>query len=165
MDTWFLEQIAHLISAEQFVAEKGLPKDKATLHRLKALGFSDARLATLIGGEEGEVRDARRAHGIVPYYKRIDSCAGEFAAATAYLYSTYDDSAGGVCEAMPSAKDKVVILGGGPNRIGQGIEFDYCCVHAAYALAEAGFETIMVNCNPETVSTDYDTSDRLYSNR
>ena len=161
-DIWFLEQIAGIVAAEAYVAGQGLPTDKATLHRLKAMGFSDARLATLSGKSQDEVTDIRTGMGITPVYKRIDTCAAEFASETAYLYSSFEDKAGAVCEATPSAREKVVILGGGPNRIGQGIEFDYCCVHACYALSEAGYETIMINCNPETVSTDYDTSDRLY---
>ena len=161
-DIWFLEQIAGIVAAEAYVAGQGLPTDKATLHRLKAMGFSDARLATLSGKSQDEVADIRTGMGITPVYKRIDTCAAEFASETAYLYSSFEDKAGAVCEATPSAREKVVILGGGPNRIGQGIEFDYCCVHACYALSEAGYETIMINCNPETVSTDYDTSDRLY---
>ena len=126
------------------------------------MGFSDDRLAELAGLDARQVTDRRLEMGITPIYKRIDTCDAEFASDTAYLYSTYEDTSGAVCEASPSEKTKIVILGGGPNRIGQGIEFDYCCVHAAYALADAGYETIMVNCNPETVSTDYDTSDRLY---
>ena len=161
-DIWFLEQIAGIVAAEAFVARQGLPTDKPALHRLKAMGFSDARLAKLSGKRQDEVTDIRTGMGITPVYKRIDTCAAEFASETAYLYSSFEDTAGAVCEAAPSTREKVVILGGGPNRIGQGIEFDYCCVHACYALAEAGYETIMINCNPETVSTDYDTSDRLY---
>jgi carbamoyl-phosphate synthase large subunit len=146
------------------VRANGLPKDAAGLLRLKKLGFSDARLATLANTNEEAVAAARHAVGITPVYKRIDTCAAEFASSTPYMYSCYEGD--GVsppeCEADPSERQKVIILGGGPNRIGQGIEFDYCCVHAAYALKDAGIETIMVNCNPETVSTDYDTSDRLY---
>ena len=161
-DIWFLEQIAGIVAAEAYVAGQGLPTDKAALHRLKAMGFSDARLAELSGKSQDEVADIRTGMGITPVYKRIDTCAAEFASETAYLYSSFEDKAGAVCEAAPSSAEKVVILGGGPNRIGQGIEFDYCCVHACYALSEAGYETIMINCNPETVSTDYDTSDRLY---
>jgi hypothetical protein len=130
----------------------------AELRRLKRKGFSDRRLADLLGASERAVRECRHALGIRPVYKRVDTCAGEFASATAYMYSTYEEE----CEAAPSARDKIMVLGGGPNRIGQGIEFDYCCVHAALAMREDGYETIMVNCNPETVSTDYDTSDRLY---
>ena len=125
---------------------------------LKRKGFSDRRLAYLFNTDEKEVREKRHKLGIRPVYKRVDTCAAEFASKTAYLYSTYEEE----CEAAPTAKKKIMVLGGGPNRIGQGIEFDYCCVHAAFALREDGFETIMVNCNPETVSTDYDTSDRLY---
>ena len=132
--------------------------------QLKAAGFSDARLAVLAKTDEDSVRAARRALGVRPVFKRIDTCAAEFASPTAYMYSTYEAPSFGEAEneAQPSDRRKIVILGGGPNRIGQGIEFDYCCVHACFALAEAGYETIMVNCNPETVSTDYDTSDRLY---
>ncbi len=162
-DPWFLNELSRLIAAEQEVVAAGLPHDAPALRRLKALGFSDRRLAELAGLTEAMVAAARARLGVTPVYKRIDTCAAEFASATPYLYSTYEGGfAAPVCEADPTARDKVVILGGGPNRIGQGIEFDYCCVHAAYALKEAGFETIMVNCNPETVSTDYDTSDRLY---
>ena len=128
------------------------------LRRLKRKGFSDKRIAQLLGVKEKEVREHRYALKLHPVYKRVDTCAAEFATETAYLYSTYEEE----CEARPSDRKKVMILGGGPNRIGQGIEFDYCCVHAALALRESGFETIMVNCNPETVSTDFDTSDRLY---
>ena len=163
-DRWFLEQIAGIVDAEAVVRADGLPRDRAGWLRLKRMGFSDARLGELAGWTELEVADRRIAVGVRPVYKRIDTCAAEFASATPYMYSTYEGD--GVnppaCEADPSERNKVVILGGGPNRIGQGIEFDYCCVHAAYALSEAGHETIMVNCNPETVSTDYDTSDRLY---
>ena len=132
--------------------------------RLKTMGFSDARLAKLTGQKEAAVRAARHALNIRPCYKRIDTCAAEFQALTPYMYSTYEMPVGGetVCEADPSDAKKIIILGGGPNRIGQGIEFDYCCCHAAFSLSEQGYETIMVNCNPETVSTDYDTSDRLY---
>jgi carbamoyl-phosphate synthase large subunit len=145
------------------VRAEGLPTDATALRRLKALGFSDRRLATLAGRSEAEVASLRERLGVRPVFKRIDTCAAEFAADTSYMYSTYEGGFGvPACEARPTDRTKVVILGGGPNRIGQGIEFDYCCVHAAYALRDAGFETIMVNCNPETVSTDYDTSDRLY---
>ncbi|ODT00205.1 MAG: carbamoyl phosphate synthase large subunit [Erythrobacter sp. SCN 62-14] len=193
-DPWFLRQIEAIIAAEKEVQKDGLPRDAAALRRLKAMGFSDQRLATLAvrsvgvaGGlaetqakrsgllrdalqamagatSEDEVRELRHKLGVTPVFKRIDSCAAEFEAITPYMYSTYEAPTFGEpeCEAMPSDRKKIVILGGGPNRIGQGIEFDYCCVHACFALAEAGFETIMVNCNPETVSTDYDTSDRLY---
>ncbi|MGB3806809.1 MAG: carbamoyl-phosphate synthase large subunit [Erythrobacter sp.] len=193
-DPWFLRQIEAIIAAEREVQADGLPRDAQTLRRLKAMGFSDRRLATLAvrsvgvaGGlaetqakssgllhtalqamagatDEHEVRTLRHKLGVLPVFKRIDSCAAEFEAITPYMYSTYEAPSFGAAEdeAMPSDRRKIVILGGGPNRIGQGIEFDYCCVHACFALAEQGFETIMVNCNPETVSTDYDTSDRLY---
>ncbi len=165
IDPWFLEQIDTIVAAENFVKENGLPKDTHTLRQLKAEGFSDARLGELAGMDAGDVRKARRAANVRPVYKRVDTCAAEFKAKTPYMYSAYETpSFGGLpaCEAGVSDRQKVVILGGGPNRIGQGIEFDYCCCHAAYALAEIGIESIMVNCNPETVSTDYDTSDRLY---
>ena len=162
-DPWFLRELARIVEAEQAVATGGLPGDAASLRRLKALGFSDHRLAQLTNQLEPAIAAARQAAGVQAVYKRIDTCAGEFASATPYMYSTYEGGFGTpVCEAYPTEREKIIILGGGPNRIGQGIEFDYCCVHAAYALREAGFETIMVNCNPETVSTDYDTSDRLY---
>ena len=164
-DPWFLEQIAAIIDAEKQVQNGGLPTERAGMLQLKSMGFSDARLASLTGQSETAVTKARHDLNVYPVFKRIDTCAAEFASDTAYLYSCYepvlfDQTA--VCESQPSAREKVVILGGGPNRIGQGIEFDYCCVHACYALADAGYETIMINCNPETVSTDYDTSDRLY---
>ncbi len=159
VDPWFLDQIEELIDAEVDVVHRGLDGlDAKRLRALKRMGFSDARIATLAGTNETAVRALRKAFGVRPVYKRVDSCAGEFATGTAYLYSTYEDE----CEAAPSDRRKIMVLGGGPNRIGQGIEFDYCCVHAALALREDGYETIMVNCNPETVSTDYDTSDRLY---
>jgi carbamoyl-phosphate synthase large subunit len=193
-DPWFLRHIEAIIAAEKAIQADGLPRDAAGLRRLKAMGFSDRRLATLavrsVGVAGGlaetqarrsgllhdalvamagatsaeEVRQLRHKLGVFPVFKRIDSCAAEFEAITPYMYSTYEAPSFGEpeCEADPSERRKVVILGGGPNRIGQGIEFDYCCVHACFALAEQGFETIMVNCNPETVSTDYDTSDRLY---
>jgi carbamoyl-phosphate synthase large subunit len=162
-DPWFLRELQRIVAAEQRVARDGLPQDAAALRELKALGFSDTQLARLSGGSIAAVRRLRERLDVQPVYKRIDTCAGEFASATSYLYSTYEGGFGAPqCEADPSDRQKIVILGGGPNRIGQGIEFDYCCVHAAYALREAGYETIMVNCNPETVSTDYDTSDRLY---
>ncbi|MDP4539320.1 carbamoyl-phosphate synthase large subunit [Qipengyuania sp. DY56-A-20] len=193
-DPWFLRQIEAIVYEERMLAHNGLPRDAVEMRRLKAMGFSDKRLATLAvrsvgvaGGlgetqarrsgllhdalramagatSEREVRDLRRKLGVEPVFKRIDSCAAEFEAVTPYMYSTYEAPSFGVAEdeAQPSDRRKIVILGGGPNRIGQGIEFDYCCVHACFALAEAGYETIMVNCNPETVSTDYDTSDRLY---
>ena len=159
VDPWFLDQIQEIVAAEQSVAEAGLEGlDAGRMRALKRMGFSDARLAQLTGSDEQAVRALRRAFDVRPVYKRVDSCAGEFATSTAYLYSTYEEE----CEAEPTGRRKIMVLGGGPNRIGQGIEFDYCCVHAALALREDGFETIMVNCNPETVSTDYDTSDRLY---
>ena len=159
IDPWFLDQIEELIAFEAEVARDGLNAlDRARLRVLKRKGFSDARLAQLTDTDEHAVRALRHAFGLRPVYKRVDSCAAEFATSTAYLYSTYEDE----CEAEPTKRDKIMVLGGGPNRIGQGIEFDYCCVHAALALREDGYETIMVNCNPETVSTDYDTSDRLY---
>ena len=163
-DPWFLEQIKAIVEAEQQIRAGGLPATAQGWRRIKQQGFSDARLALLGGVTEAAVSMARRRLGVTPVYKRIDTCAAEFSSRTPYMYSTYDSDAAGQseCEAEPSERRKVIILGGGPNRIGQGIEFDYCCVHAAYALHEAGFETIMVNCNPETVSTDYDTSDRLY---
>jgi carbamoyl-phosphate synthase large subunit len=164
IDPWFLQRIAEIVALEKKILRHGLPEDADNLRSLKAAGFSDSRLASLAGVAEADVRQARRALGVAPVYKRIDTCAAEFASPTPYMYSTYEAPFAGepACEARPTARDKVVILGGGPNRIGQGIEFDYCCCHACFALSEAGFETIMINCNPETVSTDYDTSDRLY---
>ena len=163
-DPWFLARIREIVETEQDVRATGLPVTETGLRRLKTMGFTDARLATLTGRDEGQVRRARLNLGVVAQFKRIDTCAAEFEAQTPYMYSTYETPVMGEaeCEARPTAAKKVVILGGGPNRIGQGIEFDYCCVHACYALTAAGYETIMVNCNPETVSTDYDTSDRLY---
>ncbi len=189
-DPWFLDRLAEIVEAEEGVCRGGMPQDAEELRRLKSMGFSDKRLAYLAvksanipergmarGGitrdavvamtgaqTETDVRNLRHRLGVRPVFKRIDTCAAEFAAPTAYMYSTYEAPSFGTpeCEAAPSDRDKIVILGGGPNRIGQGIEFDYCCCHACFALDEAGFETIMVNCNPETVSTDYDTSDRLY---
>jgi carbamoyl-phosphate synthase large subunit len=163
-DPWYLREIEKIVAAESAVKADGLPSTLEGMLRLKQIGFSDARLAQLAGIEEAEVAARRRALGLRPVFKRIDTCAGEFASATSYMYSCYvpDRELEGACEADPSDRRKVIILGGGPNRIGQGIEFDYCCVHAAYALREASVETIMINCNPETVSTDYDTSDRLY---
>ena len=162
-DPWYLDQLAGIVAAEREVTAQGLPNTAMALRRLKALGFSDQRLAALAGLAETEVAAMRARLGVQPVYKRIDTCAAEFASATPYMYSTYEGGFGTPeCEAAPTERTKIIILGGGPNRIGQGIEFDYCCVHAAYALRDAGFETIMVNCNPETVSTDYDTSDRLY---
>ncbi|MEC9333611.1 MAG: carbamoyl-phosphate synthase large subunit, partial [Pseudomonadota bacterium] len=159
IDRWYLVQLEDLILLETKVAELGLPGIDADFMRaLKRKGFSDARLAELTKVAESDIRETRRDFGISPVYKRVDTCAAEFSTSTAYMYSTYDEE----CEAAPTDKDKIMVLGGGPNRIGQGIEFDYCCVHAALSMREDGYETIMVNCNPETVSTDYDTSDRLY---
>jgi carbamoyl-phosphate synthase large subunit len=180
IDPWFLARIQEIIEMEARVIAHGLPKSPEQLRQLKAMGFSDARLAKLAQQSEAEVRAQRLALRVTPAFKRIDTCAAEFASPTAYMYSTYErglvlsetgnkvlsetdtKNAEPVCEAAPSDRDKVIILGGGPNRIGQGIEFDYCCCHACFALTAAGMETIMINCNPETVSTDYDTSDRLY---
>lgn len=165
IDPWFIAQIKGITDTEAKVRAHGLPETPGAFRSLKAMGFSDARLATLAGLGEAEVTKRRRALDVRPVFKRIDTCAAEFASPTAYMYSTYAapfGAAGPVNEAEPSDRKKVAILGGGPNRIGQGIEFDYCCCHAAFALEDAGYETIMVNCNPETVSTDYDTSDRLY---
>jgi carbamoyl-phosphate synthase large subunit len=162
-DPWYLRQMQAIIALENDVRKNGLPRDATGLRRLKAQGFADKRLAELTGQKEAAVTAARLKLGVTPVYKRIDTSGGEFSSQAAYMYGTYEGSYGTpVCEAAPTARRKIIILGGGPNRIGQGIEFDYCCVHAAYALRDAGFETIMVNCNPETVSTDYDTSDRLY---
>jgi carbamoyl-phosphate synthase large subunit len=164
IDPWFLAQMRELVETEEKIRKIGLPTTPGAFRQIKAMGFSDKRLAAVSGKTEAEVRTLRRALEVRPVYKRIDTCAAEFASPTAYMYSTYAmPFAGKVAdEANPSDRKKVVILGGGPNRIGQGIEFDYCCCHACYALRDAGYETIMVNCNPETVSTDYDTSDRLY---
>ena len=165
IDPWFLRQIEALVKAEEWIRQTGLPKDAETWRAIKSEGFSDARLAELTGKSEQAVRKARRKAGVRPVYKRVDTCAAEFEAKTPYMYSTYENpSFDGVVEdeARVSDRKKVIILGGGPNRIGQGIEFDYCCCHAAYAMADIDVESIMVNCNPETVSTDYDTSDRLY---
>ena len=159
VDPWFLVQIEDLIKQEQLVAERGFAGlDEHFLRSLKRKGFADKRIADVLAVSESEIRKKRQAFGILPVYKRVDTCAAEFSSDTAYMYSSYDDE----CESLPSDKDKIMVIGGGPNRIGQGIEFDYCCVHASLALREDGYETIMVNCNPETVSTDYDTSDRLY---
>ena len=164
IDRWFLAQLRELVNTEAQVRADGLPGSPGALRALKAMGFSDARLGTLAGISSEAVTQRRRALGVRPVFKRIDTCAAEFATPTAYMYSTYAAPFAGTaaCEAAPSDNTKIVILGGGPNRIGQGIEFDYCCCHACFALKEAGYETIMINCNPETVSTDYDTSDRLY---
>ena len=165
-DPWFVRQIAEIIAKEAEIRADGLPKDAVEFRAIKAMGFSDMRLAKLTGQRERDVRAARRKLGVRPQFKRIDSCAAEFRATTPYMYSTYEfpQYGGGEpeCESEPSDREKIIILGGGPNRIGQGIEFDYCCCHAAFACADLGVESIMVNCNPETVSTDYDTSDRLY---
>ncbi|SDF62724.1 carbamoyl-phosphate synthase large subunit [Sulfitobacter delicatus] len=163
-DPWFLARIREIIKAEEAIRANGLPTDGDSFRDLKMMGFTDARLAILTDQREAAVRDARLALGVKAVFKRIDTCAAEFEAQTPYMYSTYETPLMGEaeCEARPSDRKKVVILGGGPNRIGQGIEFDYCCCHACYALTDTGYETIMVNCNPETVSTDYDTSDRLY---
>ena len=164
IDPWFLEQLQDIVDTENKIRQHGLPASATLLRKLKSMGFSDARLAVLAGLSEQEVTQRRHALDVRPVYKRIDTCAAEFASPTAYMYSSYEAPFAGkpADEANPSDRNKVVILGGGPNRIGQGIEFDYCCCHACFALTEAGYETIMVNCNPETVSTDYDTSDRLY---
>ncbi len=159
IDPWFLVQIEDLIKEEKAVSENGLAAiDADRMYRLKRKGFSDARLADLLNIKEAELRAKRHELGVRPVYKRVDTCAAEFASDTAYMYSTYEEE----CESEPTNRDKIMVLGGGPNRIGQGIEFDYCCCHAAFAMRDDGYETIMVNCNPETVSTDYDTSDRLY---
>ncbi|MCV9935719.1 carbamoyl-phosphate synthase large subunit [Boseaceae bacterium BT-24-1] len=164
IDPWFLEQMRGIVETEEKIRAHGLPQTPIAFRQLKAMGFSDKRLAAVAGKSEDEVRTLRRSLKVRPVFKRIDTCAAEFASPTAYMYSTYAMPFAGAPadEAQPSSAKKVVILGGGPNRIGQGIEFDYCCCHACYALRDAGYETIMVNCNPETVSTDYDTSDRLY---
>ena len=159
IDRWYLVQLEEIIQLEQLIERNGLGAiDESLMRSLKRKGFSDARLADLTKVSEDDVRDTRVKMNIKPVYKRVDTCAAEFSTSTAYMYSTYDEE----CEAQPSERDKIMVLGGGPNRIGQGIEFDYCCVHAALAMRDDGYETIMVNCNPETVSTDYDTSDRLY---
>ncbi|NEW91500.1 carbamoyl-phosphate synthase large subunit [Rhodopseudomonas sp. BR0M22] len=164
IDPWFLAQLRGIVDMEARVREAGLPDHAFGMRSLKAMGFSDARLAVLANTTEAEVKTKRRALGVRPVFKRIDTCAAEFASPTAYMYSTYEAPFAGPAsdESQPSDKQKVIILGGGPNRIGQGIEFDYCCCHACFALHDAGYESIMVNCNPETVSTDYDTADRLY---
>jgi len=155
-DPWFLDRFREIIDAENAVKANGLPTDEAGLRELKMLGFTDARLGKLTGRDEDNVRRARHNLGVKAVFKRIDTCAAEFEAQTPYMYSTYEAPMMGEveCEARPSDRKKVVILGGGPNRIGQGIEFDYCCCHACFALTDQGYETIMVNCNPETVSTD-----------
>ena len=158
IDPWFIDQIAILVAMEKEIQKNGLPQNEDEMRHIKAAGFSDARLATLTNQSKAQIANIRKKLNITPIYKRVDSCAAEFAAQTSYMYGCYDEE----CESDPSDKRKVIILGGGPNRIGQGIEFDYCCCHASFALAQAGIESIMVNCNPETVSTDYDISDRLY---
>ncbi len=164
IDPWFIEQIKEIIDTEKIIKSKGIPKNFIEFNRIKSIGFSDQKLAQLTNTEEKIVRRKREALKIFPVFKKVDTCAAEFKSFTPYMYSTYQRNftINSECEANPSKKNKIIILGGGPNRIGQGIEFDYCCCQASYALKEAGFETIMVNCNPETVSTDYDTSDRLY---
>lgn len=163
-DPWFLERIKHIVDTEEQIKKSGAPGDEAEWLRVKKLGFSDARIAHLTGLKEEKIRKLRHAHDIRPVYKRVDSCAAEIPSSTAYMYSCYEGDGFNPPEneCAPTNRNKVMILGGGPNRIGQGIEFDYCCVHASYALRAAGYETIMINCNPETVSTDYDSSDRLY---
>ncbi|MGB0997552.1 MAG: carbamoyl-phosphate synthase large subunit, partial [Pseudomonadales bacterium] len=159
IDPWFLAEIADLVASEQALQGKATNDlDAGHWRELKQKGFSDQRLGQLLNATQDEVRAARQGHGVKPVYRRVDTCAAEFPVSSAYMYSTYEEG----CEADPSSREKIIVLGGGPNRIGQGIEFDYCCVHAALAMREDGYETIMVNCNPETVSTDYDTSDRLY---
>ena len=159
IDRWFLAELEDLVLEEGLIQESNFNEAvKSDWLRWKRKGFSDSRLAQLLGTDEGAVRERRHSFDVKPVFRRVDSCAGEFRSPTAYLYSTYEE----MCEANPSQKQKIMVLGGGPNRIGQGIEFDYCCVHASQAIREEGFESIMVNCNPETVSTDYDTSDRLY---
>ncbi|HEY8189570.1 MAG TPA: carbamoyl-phosphate synthase large subunit, partial [Micavibrio sp.] len=163
-DRWFLERIKHIVDTESRIIETGLPSEDGEWLRLKKMGFSDARLAALTGHQEDKARRLRQSRDIRPVFKRVDTCAAEIPSTTPYMYSCYEGDGINPAESecQPTNKNKVIILGGGPNRIGQGIEFDYCCVHAAYALKKAGYETIMINCNPETVSTDYDTSDRLY---
>ena len=164
IDNWFLEQIKEIVDLENEIIKKGLPKNYTEFNRIKSVGFSDKRLSQLTKIPEILVRKKRSTLKVFPVFKKIDTCAAEFKSFTPYMYSTYQRnfSTKSECESKPSSKKKIIILGGGPNRIGQGIEFDYCCCQASYALKEKGFETIMINCNPETVSTDYDTSDRLY---
>ena len=164
VDPWFLEQIKEIVDEENQISDKGLPKNFNEFNRIKSIGFSDKKLSQLSGLKEKIVRKKRLALNVLPVFKKVDTCAAEFKSFTPYMYSTYQRNftLNTECEAEPSFKNKVIILGGGPNRIGQGIEFDYCCCQASFSLKEAGYETIMINCNPETVSTDYDTSDRLY---
>ena len=164
IDPWFLEQIKEIVDTENLIQKKGLPRNHNEFNRIKSLGFSDKKLSEISKISEDIIRKKRTALKVLPVYKKVDTCAAEFKSFTPYMYSTYQRNyaLNSECEANPSSKKKIIILGGGPNRIGQGIEFDYCCCQASYSLKEAGFETIMINCNPETVSTDYDTSDRLY---
>ena len=164
IDKWFLREIKKIIDYENLIKKNGIPKKKESIIHIKSLGFSDKRLAFLTKKKEKDIKDLRNKFGVNPIYKRVDTCAAEFSSLTPYMYSTYEKIPKGIdnCESKPTKKNKIIIIGGGPNRIGQGIEFDYCCVHASYALRKKNIETIMINCNPETVSTDYDTSDRLY---
>ena len=164
IDPWFLEQIKEIIDTENQIQKKGLPKNYNEFNRIKSIGFSDKKLSEITKIPETIIRKKRTSLKVLPVYKKVDTCAAEFKSFTPYMYSTYQRnySINSECEANPSPKKKIIILGGGPNRIGQGIEFDYCCCQASYSLKDVGFETIMINCNPETVSTDYDTSDRLY---
>ena len=164
IDKWFLREIKKIIDYENLIKKKGIPKKRESIQHIKSLGFSDKRLAFLTNKNENEIRKLRKRFDVKPVYKRVDTCAAEFSSLTPYMYSTYEKIPKSIdnCESKPTKKNKVIIIGGGPNRIGQGIEFDYCCVHASYALKKKNIETIMINCNPETVSTDYDTSDRLY---
>ena len=164
IDKWFLREIKKIIDYENLIKKNGIPKKKESIIHIKSLGFSDKRLAFLTKKKEKDIKDLRNKFGVNPIYKRVDTCAAEFSSLTPYMYSTYEKIPKGIdnCESKPTKKNKIIIIGGGPNRIGQGIEFDYCCVHASYALRKKNIETIMINCNPETVSTDYDTSDRFY---
>ena len=164
IDKWFLREIKKIIDYENLIKKNGIPKKKESIIHIKSLGFSDKRLAFLTKKKEKDIKDLRNKFGVNPIYKRVDTCAAEFSSLTPYMYSTYEKIPKGIdnCESKPTKKNKIIIIGGGPNRIGQGIEFDYCCVHASYALRKKNIETIMINCNPETVSTDYDTSDKLY---